>query len=86
MDLTYRNYCIESAVGVVGPLSAAFLVNTFFGRRWMMGLSAIVTGAFLFAYVAVNTPAASLAFACVTGMLANFGKYAYTFLVEYRRI
>lgn len=44
----------------------------------MMGLSAIVTtGAFLFAYVAVNTPAASLAFACVTGMLANFGKTIY---------
>ena len=65
---------------MVGPLSAACLVNTFFGRRWMMGLSAIVTGAFLFAYVVVDTPAASLAFACVTGILANFGQSKYTFM------
>lgn len=40
----------------------------------MMGLSAIVTGVFLFAYVRINTATASLAFACITGMLANFGK------------
>jgi hypothetical protein len=33
LDLTYRNYCIESAVGVVGPISASFAVNTHFGRR-----------------------------------------------------
>lgn len=46
----------------------------------MMGLSAIVTGAFLFAYVAVDTSATSLAFACITGILANFGKSAYNFM------
>jgi hypothetical protein len=73
LDLTYRNYCIQSAVGVVGPLSAAFLVNTFLGRRWMMGISAIITGVFLFAYVGVTTQVASLAFTCVTGLLGNFG-------------
>lgn len=73
--LTYRNYCIESAVGVVGPLSAAVLVNTRFGRRWMMGASAIVTGIFLFAYVGVSTSVASLAFTCITGLLGNFGKF-----------
>ncbi|KAL3477103.1 hypothetical protein BJX99DRAFT_246419 [Aspergillus californicus] len=79
--LTYRNYCIESAVGVVGPLSAAVLVNTFFGRRWMMGISSIVTGVFLFAYVGVKTPTASLAFSCITGLLGNFEyavMYAFT--------
>ena len=75
LSLTYRNYCIESAVGIVGPLSAAFLVNTWFGRRWMMGMSAIVTGIFLFSYASVKTAAASLAFACITGMLANFGRF-----------
>ncbi|KAL4892806.1 Clavaminate synthase-like protein [Aspergillus ambiguus] len=74
--LTYRNYCIQSAVGIVGPLSAAFLVNTFLGRRWMMGISSIVTGVFLFAYEGVKTPDASLAFSCVTGLLSNFGMYA----------
>lgn len=73
LDLTYRNYCIQSAVGIVGPLSAAVLVNTFLGRRWMMGISAIVTGVFLFAYVGVSTQVASLAFTCVTGLLGNFG-------------
>nr|QTZ25102.1 putative transporter [Aspergillus nidulans] len=81
LDLTYRNYCIQSAVGVVGPLSAAVLVNTFLGRRWMMGISSIVTGVFLFAYVGVKTPMSSLAFSCVTGLLANFEyaiMYAFT--------
>lgn len=76
LDLTYRNYCIQSAVGIVGPLSAAVLVNTFLGRRWMMGISAIVTGVFLFAYVGVTTQVASLAFTCVTGLLGNFGMLA----------
>ncbi|KAL4915023.1 hypothetical protein BDW62DRAFT_219680 [Aspergillus aurantiobrunneus] len=78
LDLTYRNYCIQSAVGIVGPISAAVLVNTFLGRRWMMGISAIVTGVFLFAYVGVKTPTASLAFTCVTGLLGNF-EYAVMF-------
>ncbi|KAL4802004.1 hypothetical protein BDV18DRAFT_167120 [Aspergillus unguis] len=81
LDLTYRNYCIESAVGIVGPLSAAVLVNTFLGRRWMMGASAIITGVFLFAYVGVKTPTASLAFTCITGLLGNFEyavMYAFT--------
>ncbi|KAL4930433.1 uncharacterized protein BDV17DRAFT_280717 [Aspergillus undulatus] len=78
LDLTYRNYCIQSAVGIVGPISAAVLVNTFFGRRWMMGISSIVTGVFLFAYVGVKTPTASLAFTCVTGLLGNF-EYAVMF-------
>ncbi|RAL09402.1 Fe(2+)/2-oxoglutarate-dependent oxygenase encD [Aspergillus homomorphus CBS 101889] len=72
LDTTYRNYCIESAVGVSGPLSAAYLVTTFFGRRWMMGLSAIVTGVFLFAYAGVSDAAALLAFARVTRMLGDF--------------
>ncbi|PVH82380.1 MFS general substrate transporter [Cadophora sp. DSE1049] len=79
--LTYRNYCIVSSVGVVGPIAAAFMVNTRLGRRWMMGGSAIVTGIFLFAYVGVHTPTADLAFSCVTGLLGNFEyaiMYAFT--------
>lgn len=71
--LTYRNYCITSAVGIVGPLSAAVGVNTLLGRRWMMGISATVTAVFLFAYVAVKNPTSSLAFSCITSLLANFG-------------
>lgn len=79
--LTYRNYCIESAVGVVGPIAAGFLVNTRFGRRYMMGISAAITGVFLFAYTGATTPAGDLAFACVTGLLGNFEyaiMYAFT--------
>lgn len=38
------------------------------------GSSAIKTGVFLFACVRINTATASLAFACITGVLANFGK------------
>lgn len=73
--LTYRDYCIESAVGIVGPLSAAVSVNTRLGRRWMMGISAVVTAVFLFAYVGVSSPTSSLAFSCITGLLANFGEF-----------
>ncbi|KAJ5672345.1 hypothetical protein N7507_001472 [Penicillium longicatenatum] len=79
--LTYRNYCIESAVGIVGPLSAAISVNTRLGRRWMMGISAVVTAVFLFAYVGVSNPTSSLAFSCITVLLANFEyaiMYAFT--------
>ncbi|CAG8217498.1 unnamed protein product [Penicillium olsonii] len=79
--LTYRNYCITSAVGIIGPLSAAAGVNTRLGRRWMMGISAVVTAVFLFAYVGVNSPSANLAFSCITSLLANFEyaiMYAFT--------
>ncbi|KAJ5723072.1 hypothetical protein N7488_001107 [Penicillium malachiteum] len=78
---TYRDYCIESAVGIVGPLSAAASVNTRLGRRWMMGISAVVTAVFLFAYVGVNNQTSSLEFSCFTILLANFEyaiMYAFT--------
>jgi len=70
---SYGEYCVVSAVGVIGPIAAGFLVETRFGRRWMMGISAALTGVFLFAYVAVNSEAGDLAFQCVTGVLGNFG-------------
>jgi hypothetical protein len=41
----------------------------------MMGISAVVTAVFLFAYVGVNSPAADLAFSCITSLLGNFGKH-----------
>ncbi|KAJ6185145.1 hypothetical protein N7519_006446 [Penicillium mononematosum] len=81
LSLTYRNYCITSAVGIIGPLSAAVSVNTRMGRRWMMATSAAVAGVFLFAYVGVNSPSADLAFSCITSLLANFEyaiMYAFT--------
>ena len=74
LSITYRNYCIQSIVSVFGPLSAAVLVNTRFGRRWMLGASAIVSGIFLFAYTAADNSAGDLAFSCITGLFGNFGK------------
>lgn len=73
LDYTYRTYCITSAVGVLGPISAAFLVREpHLGRRYSMTLSAVVTGVFLFAYTAARTEATNLAFNCVTSVLGNF--------------
>lgn len=76
-DETYRNYCIASTVGVVGPVAAAFAVRTKLGRRYMMGISAIITGVFLFSYTAARTPSANLAFTCISGLWGNFGKCSF---------
>ncbi|KAM0438099.1 hypothetical protein ACHAQK_006830 [Fusarium lateritium] len=75
---TYMVYCIVSATGIVGPLAAGFLVETRFGRRWMMAISAALTGAFLFAYTAVGTEAGDIGFQCATAILGNF-EYAVMF-------
>jgi MFS family permease len=81
LDATYRNYVIVSAVGVVGPISASVLVRTKLGRRWCMGISAIITGAFLFGYTAANTRSMDMAFNCISSVLGNLTyatMYAYT--------
>lgn len=75
---TYKIYCIVSAVGVLGPVAAGFAVETRLGRRWMMAISAILTGVFLFAYTAAKTEAADIGFQCATGILGNF-EYAIMF-------
>jgi hypothetical protein len=78
LSYTYKIYCIVSAVGVVGPIAAGFLVETRFGRRWMMGLSAILTGVFLFAYTKASTQQADVGFQCATGVLGNFGTFFHS--------
>ncbi|EPE04142.1 hexose transporter [Ophiostoma piceae UAMH 11346] len=75
---TYRIYCIVSAVTIVGPIAAGYAVETRFGRRWMMAASAVLTGAFLFAYTGAATEAADIGFQCATGILGNF-EYAIMF-------
>jgi hypothetical protein len=72
---TYMIYCIVSAVGVLGPVAAGFCVETRLGRRWMMALSAILTGVFLFLYTLAKTEAADIGFQCATGILGNFGTF-----------
>jgi len=71
---SYGEYCVVSAAGVVGPLAAAGLIETRLGRRWMMGISAALTGVFLFAYVGVKSSAGDLGFQIATGILGNFGE------------
>jgi hypothetical protein len=75
LNYTYKVYCIVSACGVVGPIAAGFAVETPLGRRWMMGISAILTGVFLFAYTRVRTEAADIGFQVATGILGNFGTW-----------
>ncbi|KAH7123021.1 major facilitator superfamily transporter [Dactylonectria macrodidyma] len=77
-DYSYMIYCIVSAVGVAGPVAAGFLVETRFGRRWMMAISAVLTGVFLFVYTVAKTQAADIGFQCATGILGNF-EYAVMF-------
>lgn len=74
LNYTYKVYCIVSVVGVLGPIAAGFSVETRLGRRWMMALSSILTGVFLFAYTAIGTQAADIGFQCATAILGNFGK------------
>lgn len=76
LNFTYKVYCIVSAVGVIGPIAAGFAVETRLGRRWMMALSSVLTGVFLFAYTAVGTEAADIGFQCATGILGNFGAFS----------
>ncbi|POS74778.1 hypothetical protein DHEL01_v206820 [Diaporthe helianthi] len=78
LNHTYMVYCIVSVVGVIGPIAAGFSVETRLGRRWMMALSAILTGVFLFAYTSVGTEAADIGFQCATAILGNF-EYAIMF-------
>jgi hypothetical protein len=73
LNYTYMVYCIVSAVGVLGPVAAGFAVETRFGRRWMMAISAVLTGVFLFAYTSVRTEASDIGFQCASGILGNFG-------------
>jgi hypothetical protein len=79
LSYTYKIYCIVSAVGIIGPIAAAFLVESRLGRRWMMGLSAVLTGVFLFAYTAAKTQTADVGFQCATGILGNFGEHPHFF-------
>lgn len=74
LNYTYKVYCIVSVVGVLGPIAAGFSVETRLGRRWMMALSSVLTGVFLFAYTAIGTQAGDVGFQCATAVLGNFRK------------
>ncbi|ETN36238.1 uncharacterized protein HMPREF1541_08515 [Cyphellophora europaea CBS 101466] len=84
LDYTYRIYCITSAVGVLGPITASLLVRErHLGRRYSMTVSAIVAGIFLMAYTRATSEAMNVAFNCVTSVLGNlFYAIMYSFTPE----
>lgn len=74
LNNTYKIYCIVSSVGVAGPIAAGFCVETRFGRRWMMAISSVLTGVFLFAFTTIKSEASDIGFQCATAILGNFRK------------
>lgn len=74
LDHTYKIYCIVSTVGVAGPIAAGFCVETILGRRWMMAVSSVLTGVFLFASISVRNEASDIGFQCAVAILGNFRK------------
>lgn len=74
LNNTYKIYSLVSTVGVAGPIAAGFCVETRFGRRWMMAISSVLTGVFLFSYTTVKSEASDIGFQCATAILGNFRK------------
>lgn len=71
---TYRDYCIASTVGIVGPWLAAYLVNIgWLGRRGTMALTAVCAASFAGAFTSVRTEASNIAFSS----LINFWQNAF---------
>ncbi|KAL4865951.1 hypothetical protein BDV12DRAFT_187767 [Aspergillus spectabilis] len=80
--LTWRNYAINKACGLIGPLLAAVLVETkFFGRRGTMALGALTTMVLQFGYTQIRTPAQNVGVSAAITAASNmyYGTiYAYT--------
>ncbi|PLB53076.1 sugar transporter [Aspergillus steynii IBT 23096] len=71
---TYRDYCISSSIGILGPILSTLLVNVrFLGRRRSMALTAICAGAFAGAFTTVRSEGANIAFSS----LVNFWQHGY---------
>ena len=63
--LTWRNYAINKACGLFGPLIAAYLVQTrLLGRKGTLATGSLLTMAFLFGYTQVTTPEQNLGLVC----------------------
>ncbi|KAL4811386.1 major facilitator superfamily domain-containing protein [Aspergillus unguis] len=79
---TWRNYAINQVAGLIGPIIAAFLVETrLFGRRRTLAIGAAITTALQFGYTQVKTPAQNLGLSAAITAASNiyYGTiYAYT--------
>ncbi|EPQ56690.1 MFS general substrate transporter [Gloeophyllum trabeum ATCC 11539] len=63
VDITYRNYIIIYAPGIVGVVLGAFVIQTkMLGKTWSMTISASLMAASLFAFVYIDSPAANVGF------------------------
>lgn len=80
--ITYRNYVIESVVGVPGSAIAYYTVNLkYIGRKGTMAIATLITGIFLFVFTVSNNSNFQLAFSCLVSFFQNimYGVlYAYT--------
>lgn len=79
---TWRNYAINQAVGVVGPILAAYLVEVpYIGRKGTMAIGALSTMALQFGYTQIKTQAQNVGVSSAIGAGNNIYYaviYAYT--------
>ncbi|KAF2103593.1 MFS general substrate transporter [Rhizodiscina lignyota] len=79
---TWRDYAINQAAGLVGPLIAAVLIESkFIGRRGTLAIGAAITTALQFGYTQIKTPAQNLGVSAAISAASNiyYGTiYAYT--------
>ncbi|KAG2075400.1 MFS general substrate transporter [Suillus decipiens] len=86
---TYRNYSIVSVLGIPGSLIACATVDytrgtgrwVVGGRKFVLAVSTMLTGLFLFVFTTSKTSAAVLGYSCASGLTQNamYGVlYAYT--------
>jgi sugar phosphate permease len=81
-NIVYRNYAIQSIVGVPGSIIAHFTVEMrFIGRKGTLAISTLLSGIFLFLFTLSETDTYQLAFSCMEAFFQNamYGVlYAYT--------
>lgn len=79
---TWRNYAINQAAGLVGPIIAAVLIELrWFGRRGTLAVGALITMVLQFGYTQIKTPAQNLGVSAAITAASNiyYGTiYAYT--------
>lgn len=79
---TYRNYAIDTVVGVPGSAIAYFTVNLkYIGRKGTMAIATLITGIFLFLFTVSTDSNFQLAFSALVNFFQNimYGVlYAYT--------
>jgi MFS family permease len=81
-SIVYRNYAIQSVVGVPGSIIACYTVDIpYVGRKGTMAVSTLLTGIFLFVFTTSTKSDFQLAFSCLEAFFQNimYGVlYAYT--------